>query len=227
MKEGLWQVSLAVLAILVIIVGIFFFPKTSEANEILEMGIKDRIRGYFPSQEQKDARDKFEEYFSDFKDEVYKECIGLENVQNCWCTKERFELFNGFDMVIKKEGDILNFEFYDGVVDFDSRQFQNFDSCLITEHGDFTIQDLENEEFRIESKGDSAILKFKSKNLVPLKSITGNVAGVYPQDIQRYESEFELELDLSLMFFKANNGDVCIVDKKTAEAYEANNVGKC
>jgi hypothetical protein len=232
MKEGIWQINLAILAILVIVIGIFAFPKISEAGESFNGNIRGMVNSFFPTQEQKDARDKFENYFVDFKDEVYKECMSSSE-KNCWCTKGMFELTNGFDLRIKKEGETLRFDFFDGIVDFDKYQFQKYSSCLVTEQGDFSINELVDEEFRIISKGDSAILKFELKEPVGVAtnleetfvdSVPGElVVGLSPNpnaDSFNKESEFENEIDLSLMFFKIANGNVCIIDKVRADEYK-------
>ncbi len=228
MKEGIWQIILAILAIIIIVIGVFLFPKISEAGESFNGNIRNIFNGFFPTQEQKDARDKFENYFVDFKDEVYKECVDSSEM-NCWCTKDMFELTNGFDLRIRKEGEVLEFDFSEGVVNFDSYQFQNFDSCLITEHGDFNMGDLNDEGFRVSSLGDSGVLKFELKN--PITVIKEPSHGGFGETLENVgyspnsKTEFEKEVNLSLMFFKINNGNVCIIDKVRANEYK--NLKEC
>lgn len=225
MKEGIWQIILAILSIVIIIIGIAAFPKISEAGESFNGNIRGMVNSFFPTQEQKDARDNFETYFGDFKDEVYKECVDSSE-KNCWCTKDMFELTNGFDLRIKKEGEVLRFDFFDGAMDFDSYQFQKYTSCLITRQEtknlDVNMEQLENEEFRIISKGDSATLKFELKT--PIEVISqpsyGSISGemeTNPHYSPHTESKFENEINLNLMFFKASNGNICIIDKVRAE----------
>jgi hypothetical protein len=219
--ETVMKALIALSVIVVVVLGTFIFvPRArDEFGELI-----GRFDIFLPS-EVRDAQDIFEDYTKETVIPSLVNCRDSENA-NCWCMDETFEIPNSFSFVVVKDVNLKFNLLNNRGSKFSEFTFEDIQSCLVVEQGEFLMSDFENKEFLVKGggHGDSTVY-FKLENPINIGSgdLPGTLDGALPgkEELQySQQAEFLNIVNLNLLFLKTQDGGICVVDAVRAEEYK-------
>ena len=178
----------------------YLIPSDAKADELFdEFG--NKISSFF--QDQDSLRDKTKEYFEDSFVPMYNSCLDSEET-NCWCTKEKLNIPNGFFVEVVQSNQKTTFNFLDeGKGNFKDFTFVS-ESCVIVDQTNFLLEGIKRNKVVIES-GRTSYISFELDDF---------------ENILTTKLEYKNEVDLESLFYKVDDGKICILDKINSELFK-------
>ncbi len=201
------------LMILLVLFGLFILynflvPSDSKVGEFFDE-FSNKIFSF--NQDQDTLRSKAVVYFEDSFIQEYNSCLDSKEI-GCWCTKEKFDIPNGFFLETKQEGQRTTFS----LLDNDKGNFKDItfvsESCLDTSKlgGTSILDRFKNQKITIQ-KGRKSYVLFELNEYDKMSEFAA---------MNDLLGETKSEVDLSLLFYKVSEDTICIVDKASAKSLE-------